>query len=256
MRTTKSESSLKKETKSFSIKENYKDRVKQWIRKVKKTVSTIGIMTLIIIGVSGVHWNREVRFVLSNFNEISEWQNISPEIRQKALKVAQKCEKEIKIQKKKKIAQYFSEKEKKESSQKINLNWKRIPKEGKEVLRKVSAYNSLSHQTDGTPCIAEPTQNNLCLLYSPLLKEKGLYICATNAYELGTELEIRTATKKFGRCIVLDRMSRKYRERIDIFFNKDIKRAQRFGVQKLWVKPVGLYKNFERTVPPSAKLDV
>jgi len=126
-----------------------------------------------------------------------------------------------------------------------------VAKEGREVLRKVTAYNSLDHQTDGTPCFAEPSQNNICTLYreGSLYKEKGLYICATNAFELGTELEIRTAKEIFGKCIVLDRMNGKYREGIDIFFDKDMERAKRFGTQKLWIKPVGFYKNFEKMAP-------
>lgn len=100
-----------------------------------------------------------------------------------------------------------------------------VKKEAKGTIREVTAYNSVEAQTDSTPCIgADGT--DLCQRY-----EKGECLVATNAYPLGTKLEIQG----FGACTVADRMNKRYKERVDIFMNKEVERAIKFGKQNLLV---------------------
>lgn len=96
------------------------------------------------------------------------------------------------------------------------------------TIREVSAYNSVSGQTDSSPCIgADGT--DLCQRH-----EKGECIVASNAYPLGSKVTV----EKIGICTVADRMNRRYQNRVDIFMNKDIKRAINFGVQRLKVAEI------------------
>jgi 3D (Asp-Asp-Asp) domain-containing protein len=98
-------------------------------------------------------------------------------------------------------------------------------KEVSGEIREVSAYNSLENQTDESPCVgADGT--NLCERY-----EKGECLVATNAYPMKTILEI----ENFGKCIVADRMNKRYTNRVDIFMNKELTRAINFGIQNLRV---------------------
>lgn len=91
------------------------------------------------------------------------------------------------------------------------------------VIREVTAYNSLEEQTDGSPCISADN-TDICKRY-----QKGECIVATNAYPLKTKLYI----EKIGECIVADRMNARFKNRIDVFMDKDVERAVKFGVQKL-----------------------
>ena len=97
--------------------------------------------------------------------------------------------------------------------------------EKKGVTREVSAYNSVSAQTDNSPCIGA-TGQNLC----ELQKKVGC-IVASNAYPLYSKIKI----DKIGVCTVLDRMNSRYKNRVDVFMDKDIERAVKFGVQRLEV---------------------
>lgn len=239
-----------------------KKGAKKTIKSVIVLVLTYGVIAFIVIGGIAVYrvveWTIEVKNVASDAVQL--W-GIDSDIRAAALKNAQIAQREIGGQRenlaREGIEKYFPNqvveaKEEKDVWQMNLNNLKFTLKEGQEVIRIVTAYNSEKNQTDETPCFAEPSQNNLCMLYQEgsLYKEKGLQICASNAFDLGTELEIRRADKSlFAKCIVLDRMNGKYNGRVDIFFDKDIERAQKFGKQKLWVKQTGFYKNFEKLAP-------
>jgi len=94
------------------------------------------------------------------------------------------------------------------------------------TIREVTAYNSVEWQTDSTPCIAADG-TDICLRY-----QAGELICAANFVPLGTKLYV----DKYGLCTVADRMNSRYSNRVDVFFDKDIDRAIRFGLQKLMVK--------------------
>jgi len=101
-------------------------------------------------------------------------------------------------------------------------------KQGTGKIVEVTAYNSVEAQTDGNPCVgADGT--NLCERY-----EKGECLVATNGYKMGSKLNI----DKFGECTVADRMNSRYKNRIDIFMNKEITRAINFGVQRLMVAEI------------------
>jgi 3D (Asp-Asp-Asp) domain-containing protein len=99
------------------------------------------------------------------------------------------------------------------------------PDEKQGTIREISAYNSVSEQTDASPCISADG-TDICQRY-----KKGECIVATNAYPLKTKLRI----DKIGDCTVADRMNRRYTNRIDVFMDKDIDRAIHFGLQNLSV---------------------
>lgn len=94
------------------------------------------------------------------------------------------------------------------------------------TIREITAYNSVEWQTDSTPCIAADG-TDICLRY-----QAGECIIAANFVPLGTKLYI----DKIGLCTVADRMNKRYSNRVDIFFDKDVERATKFGLQRLLVK--------------------
>ncbi len=98
------------------------------------------------------------------------------------------------------------------------------------IVREVSAYNvGVKEQTNKEPCIGA-TGRNLCTLVA-----RGLKICAANFVEPDTILNI----EGYGKCIVLDRMNRRFARRVDIAMMKDeIDRAQEFGIQRRHVEIV------------------
>lgn len=87
----------------------------------------------------------------------------------------------------------------------------------------VSAYNSVKDQTDNTPCISS-NGDNICKRYM-----KGDLICASNAFDLGTWLFI----PGYGLCEVADRMNKRYDRRVDVFFNKNIGAALKWGIKRI-----------------------
>jgi len=91
----------------------------------------------------------------------------------------------------------------------------------------VTAYNSVPEQTDSTPCIAANGQDICNLL------ERGDNTCAMAA-PFGTRVEI----PGFGTCTVRDRLSSKYKRRIDLYFGgrDKIAAARKWGKQTLRVK--------------------
>ncbi len=96
------------------------------------------------------------------------------------------------------------------------------------IVREVSAYNvGVRAQTDERPCIGA-TGRDLCRLIS-----KGLKICAANFVEPQTILKI----EGYGKCVVLDRMNRRFAHRVDIAMSKDeVDKALEFGVQRRYVE--------------------
>lgn len=89
------------------------------------------------------------------------------------------------------------------------------------IKAEVSAYNTVSWQTDGNPCIGA-----------------GGYICGRDdvlacpqKYSLGTKFEIEG---KVYEC--LDRMNSRFPNRFDISMGNDISKAKEWGVKRLEVK--------------------
>jgi 3D (Asp-Asp-Asp) domain-containing protein len=90
----------------------------------------------------------------------------------------------------------------------------------------VTAYNvGDTSQTDDTPCIGA-SNVDLCKLV-----KLGIPICAANFVPLGSKLKI----EGYGECYVLDRMNKKYNQRVDIAFPKGDKRAKEWGIKSLKV---------------------
>jgi 3D (Asp-Asp-Asp) domain-containing protein len=97
-----------------------------------------------------------------------------------------------------------------------------------ETIRVVTAYNAGDpRQTDGDPCTSANGENICDAL------KAGERRCAANFVPFGTVLYI----DKYGVCQVTDRMSRRYRNRVDIAMKSDEStKAREFGKQKLSVK--------------------
>jgi len=92
------------------------------------------------------------------------------------------------------------------------------------ILREVTAYNvGVREQTSDTPCIGAGG-HDLCLLL-----ERNVKVCAANFVALGTILMI----EKFGECVVLDRMHRRFAHRVDVAMREhEIGEALEFGRQR------------------------
>lgn len=82
----------------------------------------------------------------------------------------------------------------------------------------VTGYNSLSVQTDSTPCLGSAGQ---------ICGRKDVVACPRKI-ALGTKVIIGGKTYA-----CLDRLSRQYPDRFDIFFDKDTQAALKFGKQVL-----------------------
>lgn len=92
------------------------------------------------------------------------------------------------------------------------------------ILREVTAYNvGVREQTSDTPCIGAGG-HDLCRML-----EQNVKVCAANFVALGTILKI----EKFGECVVLDRMHRRFSHRVDIAMrDHEIEEAREFGLQR------------------------
>ena len=92
------------------------------------------------------------------------------------------------------------------------------------IIREVTAYNvGVREQTSDTPCTGAGG-HDLCRLL-----ERNVKVCAANFVALGTILMI----EKFGECVVLDRMHRRFAHRVDIAMREhEIEEALEFGRQR------------------------
>jgi 3D (Asp-Asp-Asp) domain-containing protein len=92
------------------------------------------------------------------------------------------------------------------------------------IVREVTAYNvGVREQTSDTPCIGAGG-HDLCRLL-----ERNVKVCAANFVPLRTILKI----EKFGECIVLDRLHRRFAHRVDIAMREhEIEEALEFGRQR------------------------
>jgi len=87
----------------------------------------------------------------------------------------------------------------------------------------IYAYNSVSGQTDGSPCISADNKN-ICERFA-----KGEKLCASNDFKLGTIVYI----KDYGDCKIVDRMKSTYSKSIDIFMGYDVATARQWGVKSI-----------------------
>ncbi len=96
------------------------------------------------------------------------------------------------------------------------------------MVREVTAYNvGVADQTSDNPCIGA-SGKNLCRLV-----KRGQRVCAANFVALGTVLRIA----HYGRCVVLDRMHRRFAHRVDIAMSEEaVDEAVAFGVQRRVVR--------------------
>lgn len=83
----------------------------------------------------------------------------------------------------------------------------------------VSAFNTVEAQTDQSPCVSA-SGDNIC--------GRSDVVACPRQYPLGTIFNIEG--KDY---VCLDRLAKKYDDRIDISFDKDIKGAKQWGVRKI-----------------------
>jgi 3D (Asp-Asp-Asp) domain-containing protein len=99
----------------------------------------------------------------------------------------------------------------------------------KEIIVKVTAYNSLGYQTSSNPSIAawgdslKPGMK--CIAVSRDLIKLGL--------KHNTPVKIHGLT---GIYLVKDKIHRRKRNQIDIYMGRDVKKAKKWGVKRLKIK--------------------
>lgn len=89
--------------------------------------------------------------------------------------------------------------------------------EPKTIYATITGYNSVKSQTDRTPCLG--AGGTIC-------NKSGVVACP-RYIQLKILVRIDGQTYK-----CLDRLSKKYDNRFDIFFDKDIKAAKAWGIQR------------------------
>ena len=98
----------------------------------------------------------------------------------------------------------------------------------------VTAYTSRVEETDDTPCIAA-SGRNLCEESAGLdgtilldnKRERQVQFCAFNSVPFGT----RIIVPGFGECEVVDRTSKRFTGRLDLYYGQDLKGARAWGKQ-------------------------
>jgi len=90
------------------------------------------------------------------------------------------------------------------------------------IERTVTAYTLRPEETDDTPCIGA-YGDDLCEI------SKSVQVCASNEFGRGTKLKVGDVE-----CIVLDRMSPRFKNRVDLVIN-NLGEALQFGRQTLEV---------------------
>lgn len=99
--------------------------------------------------------------------------------------------------------------------------------------RTVTAYTSEVGQTDSTPCLAADG-SNICHRF-----EEGETLCAANFVPFGTVLMLDNSDVPDGEdaivCVVADRLSSRYPNRVDLYMGSDTDRAIEFGVRTMYV---------------------
>lgn len=101
--------------------------------------------------------------------------------------------------------------------------------EWKSLSVKVSAYNSVSWQTDGKPNLAA---------WGDTLKP-GMKCIAVSRDLIGLGLDHNTQVKIEGFdgiYLVKDKMNSRYTNKIDIFMGKDVEKAREWGNQELTIQ--------------------
>ena len=94
------------------------------------------------------------------------------------------------------------------------------------TIREITAFNSVPEQTDDTPCI-DSDSSNICERYAA-----GECLIAGNFAPLGSQHYI----DGIGLCTLTGRMNSRFKNRVDLFMDKDIAAAKNFGLQRRLVK--------------------
>ena len=106
---------------------------------------------------------------------------------------------------------------------------------------KASAYNSLPHQTrPGTSGTITAWGDTLVDSIPSIAVSRDLI---DSGLTYGTLVKIHGYREKF---VVNDKMNRRYKNKIDIHFGKDVKAARKFGIKKnikiCWEVPDSLFQ--------------
>lgn len=115
------------------------------------------------------------------------------------------------------------------------------------IIAQVTAFNTVEHQTDSTPCISA-SGVNICGSNSAIACPRDI-----DLYTLVCVYPNRSNADDCNIYICLDRTAKKYNGRFDISFDKDIKGAINFGRQKLKIDILTSGKDLITSMPPTLR---
>ena len=111
-------------------------------------------------------------------------------------------------------------------NEKIEIDKSKFDWYGREVT--ISAYNSVSWQTQGDPSLAAWGDTLKPGMKAVAISRDLLALGITH----NSKITIESMADTF---YVKDKMNRRWRNRIDIYMGKDVKKAREWGVQKLFI---------------------
>ena len=229
-----------------------------WEKAKKIAGKTLRIIMVVHIIVTAVitttvflnplnHWH-----AFSNPKEMEILRNAEPETRNEMVESYKRVNQRTEEEKKKEIQKQFNKvsgvEDTVETKESFNLIKKAHASDGNTVVRTMTAYNLAEAQTDGAPCIGAANQN-ICFL----MREKGMNVCASNAYSFGTILKIPGylghENNGDNTCVILDRKGPNHPNSLDICMDQNLTRAKKFGVQTIPVTVIGHMEGWSKLAP-------
>lgn len=223
----------------------YKQDFSNFVYKTKKAINKIALVVLLLNMLIAYSSGGNLLFAFSHASFMNAAKEIPSESIDSVTEYILSFNREVKQEIEKKQKDLFPApaqiKEEKSSSNPVSLvpaakaAETTVAKTSDKItgLTTVTAYSPSVDETDATPCVAEPSNFNICNLMTK--RTNGMRICASNDYPLGQILAISPGFVG-GKCIVLDRMSAKNNGKVDVFFMTK-KEAMKFNFQ-LKVSPV------------------
>ena len=97
----------------------------------------------------------------------------------------------------------------------------------RELVVTATAYNSLPGQTDSTP--------NLAAWNNPLFPGMRAIAVSRDLIPLGIGNQVVVEVVGYGFFTVLDKMNKRYKGRIDVYYGDDVEAARKFGKRQVRV---------------------
>jgi hypothetical protein len=221
----------------------YKQDFSNFVYKVKKAVYKIALVVLLLNMLIAYSQGGNLLFALLHPSFMNAAKEIPSESIDSVTEYMLSFKREIKQEIEKKQKDFFKEpapiKEEKSSNPVSVVPSAKaaevtVAKSSDKIagLTTVTAYSPSVDETDATPCVAEPSNLNICNIMTK--RTNGMRICASNDYPIGQVLKIEPNFAG-GKCVVLDRM--RDHGKVDVFFMTKAE-AKKFGNQPLKVAPV------------------